>query len=346
MRKSAVKLKFDIRQVKSVEKFLEYWARAMADTRWFKEQMLFHYTKKEMVDEIKNEFDQSSNLYLAAESRAEKETLGVLRVKIKENIGTLGRWEPAVPFKHRNTRVGEALIQKAFSWLRENNVHKVKCMLRYPFDKPGTGRWHIILYQKCGFRQKSPRSMMLLADLSKIEIHPSETDNLRFVNRDEVSLEKFADFIMKAYASTAEDRAIHGFDPHVSKREESLKLLQAIKDGRMGFSPPECWKIAFLGDEPAGFVVAFMPRSKYRPAHGVIASIGVFPEFRREGIACALLNEMHQHFKIHRCKYSYVGTPITNNPAIRLYQKLGYKPVFELVSFERTLTLTHDFATR
>lgn len=335
----AVMTKYHVKNVQSVEKFLKYWTQAMADTHWFKEHILFHYTRDEMTEEITKEFAELCNLYLVAKSKDAKEIFSVLRVKIKENIGTLGRWEPAVPFKYRNTKAGEALIQKAFSWLRENNVRKVKCMLRYQFDRPETGRWHIILYEKCGFRQKGPKGMMLLADFSKIKMSPSKVKNLDIINRDEVSLEKFVDFTLKAYASTAEDRAIHGFDPYVSNREKNIKVMQAIKSGKFGFSPPECWKVALLGKETVGFVIGFMPKSRYRPAHGVIASIGVFPEFRRRGIAYALIDEMHSCFKKYGCKYSYVGTPKTNHPAIKLYLKAGYRPVFELRSFEKCLVL-------
>ncbi|MFQ6068882.1 MAG: GNAT family N-acetyltransferase [Candidatus Bathyarchaeia archaeon] len=333
-----------IRQVQSVGEFLKYWTQAMVDTHWFKEQIPFHYTRKEMIEEITKEFAELGNLYLVAKSKDAKEILGVLRVKIKENIGTLGRWEPAVPFRYRNTKVGEALIQKAFSWLRENNVRKVKCMLRYPFDRPETGHWHKILYEKCGFRQKGPPGIMLLAELSKIKFSHFEVENLRFIDGDKVPIEKFADFVQKAYTSTAEDQAIHGFDPYVSKREENLKVLQAMKSGKFGFSPPEFWKVALVRNETVGFVKGFMPRSKYRPAHGVIADIGVFPEFRRKGIAYALISEIHECFKKYGCKYSYVGTPKTNHPAIRLYQKAGYKPVFELINFEKTLATPHSFA--
>lgn len=336
--------KYDIKQVPSVEKFLKYWTQAMADTHWFKEHILFHYTRDEMIEEIIKEFAELNSLHLVAKSKNTKEVLGALRAKLQRNVATLGRWEPAVPFKYRNTKAGEALIQKAFSWLRENNVHKVKCMLRYLIDRPETGRWHTILYKKCGFKQNGPKGMMLLADLSKIEISPPKVENLHFIHRDGVSLEKFVDFTLKAFASTAQDRAIHGFDPNVSNRERNTKVQQAIKNGEFGFSPPECWKVALLGKEIVGFVNAFMPESKYRPAHGVIANIGVFPEFRRRGIAYALINEIHGCFKKYGCKCSYVGTPKTNYPAIRLYKKVGYKPVFELMSFEKMLTTPHNFA--
>ena len=146
------------------------------------------------------------------------------------------------------------------------------------------------------------------------------------------------DFTRRAYLSTPEDKAVHEGDPYVSNPDENMRVLRAVKEGGMGFSPSECWKIATLEDEIAGFVVGFMPKSKYRPQHGVIAEIGVFPEFRRRGTAYSLITEMHECFKKHGCHYSYVGTPETNETAIKLYQKAGYKPVFQMINFEKNLS--------
>ena len=120
-------------------------------------------------------------------------------------------------------------------------------------------------------------------------------------------------------------------------REKILEGLLSIKQGKHGLSPPECWKIGLVEGEPAGFAVSFMPKDKYRPSYGVIGLIGVFPEFRRRGIAYALIAEMHKCFRKHGCRYAYVGTPKTNKNAISLYKKVGYKTVFELINFEKQL---------
>ena len=78
---------YDIKQVQSIEKFLKYWTQAMIDTHWFKEHILFHYTRNEMIEEITKEFAELDNLYLVATSKDAKKIFGVLRVKVKENIG-------------------------------------------------------------------------------------------------------------------------------------------------------------------------------------------------------------------------------------------------------------------
>jgi ribosomal protein S18 acetylase RimI-like enzyme len=272
-----------------------------------------------------------------AKSQDTAEVLGVLGARIRRNIGSFGRWEPAVPLEYRDSGAGEALINEAFSWLRENRVSKVTCMLRYPYSMPETGEWHMALYQNCGFSRRELVSVMLLADLRVVAMTTREIEDLHIVHADDLPLEKFVDFIRRAYMSTPEDKAVHGRDPYVSNSEGSMRIVRALKNGEYGSSPPDCWKVAMFEDEVAGFVIGFMPESKYRPLHGVIANLGVFPGFRRKGIAYLLIAEIHERFKKRGCLYSYVGTPKTNEAAIRLYRKAGYKGVFEMVTFEKTL---------
>lgn len=330
-------MKVIVEKAHSPKEYLEYWTRAMADVHWFKKRGFFDYNRDEMIEEITREFGKPRCIYLVAKSKKAENVLGVLGVKIRGNVGTFGRWEPAVPLEYSNSRVGEALIEEACSWLRENHVPKVTCMLRFPYSRPETGQWHLALYRKCGFVRKSLNGIMLLADLRKKTMSTQKVEDLDIVKADDFSLEKFVDFTRRAYLSTPEDKAIHGRDPYISSPDENLRIIRAVKAGRYGFSPSECWKVAMLGDEAAGFIVAFIPKSKYRPPHGVIAELGVFPEFRRKGIAYTLIAEIHEYFKDHGCKHSYVGTPKTNEAATRLYLKAGYKLVFEIINFEKAL---------
>lgn len=330
-------MKIVVERVHSAKRYLEYWTKAMANVHWFKKRRPFDYNRDEMIEEIEGEFEKPESVHFVAKSQDTHEILGVLETKIRRNIGSFGRWEPAVPMEHRNSGAGVALIKAAFSWLRENGVPKVKCLLRHPYARPETAEWHMALYLKCGFVQEGYVGVMLLADLRKVMITTQKVENLLIVNGNDLPLEKFVDFTRRAYMSKPEDRAIHGCDPHVSDSGENMRLLQAVKKGEYGFSPPECWKVATLKEEVAGFVVAFMPKSKYRPSHGVIAELGVFPEFRRRGIAYSLIAEIHECFRSHECQYSYVGTPKINEAALRLYRNAGYEPVFEMVSFEKAL---------
>lgn len=328
-------MKVIVEKADSVEEYLKYWTKAMADVHWFKKRGLFDYNRDEMVEEIAGEFGQPGSIHLVAKSPSTDEVLGVLGVKVSRDVGTFGRWEPAIPLKHRNGPAGKTLINEAFSRLRERRLSKVTCMLRFPHSRPETARWHIALYQECGFVRRALISVMLLADLRKALMTTERAEHLHIVEGYDLSVEEFADFTRRAYLSTPDDMAIHGLDPSVSNPEENMRMLQAVKNGEYGFSPPECWKVAMLKDAVAGFIAAFMPESKYRPPHGVIAELGIFPAFRRRGVGSALIAEMHECFKNHDRRYSYVGTPKNNEAALRLYRKAGYTPVFQIVSFDR-----------
>lgn len=330
-------MKIIVERVHSAKEYLEYWTKAMADVHWFKKRRLFDYSRDEIAEEIAEEFEKCGSIYLVAKSQDTKEIMGVLRVKTKGDVGVFGRWDPAVPLEYRSSGAGEALIKEAFSRLRENRVPKVTCMLRHPYSRPETGQWHMALYRKCGFVLKGLVGVMLLVNLRGVIMTTQKIEDLHIVNGDDLPLERFVDFTNRAYMSMSEDKAIHGRDPYVSSPGENMRLLRAVKDGSYGLSPPGCWKVAMVGDEVAGFVVAFISESEYRPSHGVIAELGIFPEFRRQGIAYSLIGEIHECFKSHGCRYSYVGTPKPNEAAIRLYRKAGYKPIFQIVNFEKEI---------
>ena len=330
-------MKIVVEKLDFAKDYLHYWTKAMADVHWFKEPRLFDYNRNDMIEEIMKNFAKSQSIHLVAKYK-DGEILGILGVKVSKNIGILGRWEPAVPLKYRSSGAGEALIKVALSWLRQKEASKVTCMLKYPYNMPQTCQWHVALYKKCGFGQKGHGFIALLVDLQKPFVTLPQVKDIHFVNGDKFSLEDFMNFTLKAYMSTPEDKAVHQCDPYVSSREQNLSLLRSIKNGQMGLSPPEIWKVAMFNGEPAGFVISFMPKTKYRPPHGILGELGVFPEFRRKGIASSLIIETHKCFKEYGCRYSYVGTLRNNDAAIRLYQKMGYKAVFESINFEQTIS--------
>ena len=240
--------------------------------------------------------------------------------------------------KERDSGAGEALIEEGFKYLRKNGIQKTFCMLRYPIDSPESRLWHINLYKKCGFKQIGPAGVELLADLSKSYFVSHRIANFDITSCDNFSLEDLADFILRAYAETLEDRAIHGWDPLVSNRDEILRRLQSTREGKFCFpQPPDCCKVVLVEGKPSGLIGSFIPKSKYWPPFGVIGPLGVFPEYRGKGVAFSLVMKMHETLKKYGCRYSYVGTPETNEGAIRLYKKAGYNPVFKIINFEKEL---------
>jgi len=74
------------------------------------------------------------------------------------------------------------------------------------------------------------------------------------------------------------------------------------------------------GDQMIGFVAG----DKKSSALGWIATIGVLPEYRRQGIASALLAECETRLEVARIRLS---VRLENVSAIRLYERSGYRRV-------------------
>jgi len=331
-------MSFSVTEAGSLREYLRTWKKAIQTMPRFRERRLFDYCPEELMEDITQAFQEPNNLFLIARQQGKQRAVGVLGVTVTNSFGMLGRWEPVVTSKHKRSEIAEMLLTEAFSRLQQRGVPEVRCMLKFPIIQPQTARWHDELYKKCGFAERSPSSIMLLADLFKVSTMPSEAANLHITDGNNFSSKEFAHFTQRAYMSTPEDRAVHINDPFISDPKTCLNTLQAIRKGKMGFSPAEFWLVARLNNNIAGFIISFMPkRSKYRPTHGVIGELGVFPEHRRKGVATALISEMFRSFRRLGCKYSLVGTLKTNKSAIALYKKAGFYPVFELVDFEKTL---------
>ena len=103
----------------------------------------------------------------------------------------------------------------------------------------------------------------------------------------------------------------------------------------------QLWGKAFLVAELNGKVVGYvMTRversigyvSRFFPKKvGHIVSIAVLPEFRRRGIATALMKEAIKRLKeIYGVKEVYLEVRVSNETAIKLYEKLGFQKVRRL----------------
>ncbi|ABM80831.1 ribosomal protein S18-alanine N-acetyltransferase [Hyperthermus butylicus] len=100
----------------------------------------------------------------------------------------------------------------------------------------------------------------------------------------------------------------------------------------------EKWGEAFFVAEVDGEVVGYvMTRVEYGPPFvakglivkkGHIVSIAVLEGYRRRGIGRALMEAAMEALKTrYGCKEVYLEVRVSNNPAIRLYEKLGFKKV-------------------
>ncbi len=71
----------------------------------------------------------------------------------------------------------------------------------------------------------------------------------------------------------------------------------------------------------AGFAIAQPVRRKY----GRILTLDIVPQARRFGLATQLMNACEERVRALGCGEMYLETAVDNEPALRLYRRLGYE---------------------
>jgi GNAT superfamily N-acetyltransferase len=89
-------------------------------------------------------------------------------------------------------------------------------------------------------------------------------------------------------------------------------------------SPDSAMWIAYLADSPAGCVV-LRPLKRFRSA-SECKRLYVRAQFRRQGIAEALLNTMEAHARTSSLRWIYLDSKDDLEVAIALYRRRGYNP--------------------
>ncbi len=66
---------------------------------------------------------------------------------------------------------------------------------------------------------------------------------------------------------------------------------------------------------------------------GHIVSIAVAKRWRRKGIGTKLIRELERRFREKKMKVSRLEVRVSNEPAIRLYERLGYKIIHRVKNY-------------
>jgi len=85
--------------------------------------------------------------------------------------------------------------------------------------------------------------------------------------------------------------------------------------------------VAKKGNGVVGFITCKIQHVIGDYNYGVIDLIGVNEEYRGKGIGCLLISEALKWFSRYTDSV-YVGTQARNIPAVRLYEKMGFRQVF------------------
>ncbi len=307
----------------------------MSHIHWFPEKKIMDWNRDEEADEIQRDFGGQNHRFLIA-TDADGAALGVLGFRCSDQVGVLRGWEPGVRPHDSDMDVGAALLDECFKILQDKGAERVGCTLKFPIDNPDVASWHRRLFNRCGMMEWRSKGVQLLLNLQTESSPPKHHESVSIVDRSKFSIGELAELIHQAFTAREEDRMVHMFDAGVTEPQEIRALVKRIVDGQYGNSPVEAWKVALIDGEPVAFVGSFIPDNKYRPPHGVLGPVGVLPGARRRGMATSLIHEIHQVLRELGCAYSYVGTPEPNQGALRMYQRIGFVPIFKVASFRKT----------
>ncbi len=216
-------------------------------------------------------------------------------------------------------KVGHALVSEANNWLKKSRQKKflaIHAEVGYPFYR---GLWlggepmgssampHVQIAFEFGGYKNTQESILMTAKMSE---PPKEIK----------SLEKLELITSKV-----------------------VMRHKPMEESWIGFEPMTTH--AHIGDEDVGsigWVVIPYLAEKLGASCVNIWSLGVREEYRRKGIATALIsNVMNQSYKLG-ARYASVGTQFWNTPAHATYVKLGFAPYLMVIG--RTLELTDSNA--
>jgi ribosomal protein S18 acetylase RimI-like enzyme len=326
---------FKIREEASLEMFLASWEEIMKCAPWFDSDVMFWYRPKEEVERLRY-IHKDNGLFLVASRGCNSKTLGVISVQIQGRVGKIGPWEPGVTQTGSRRSIGEALLQGTWKRLGKRGVEKVEFTLQYPYDTPAQGVWLDRLYRGCGFDQREPIGLQMLVDLSQMEEYEvKDTRGLKITSRENLTIDDLVDYTLRAFSSDPHDMTYFSWDPLTTTRDGAQRFFKGTFGQETFRSPPEFFRVAWIDGEPAGFAGSFARKTD--ETRGIVGPVGVFPEYRRRGIATALVLSACDVLRSKGYRYAYLFTHGDNLPARGVYERIGFKPFFNTIRFEKSL---------
>ncbi len=326
---------FEVREETSPERFMAAWEECMKEAPWFDSDAMFWIKPEEELERLRC-IHKEKYLFLIAGQESDPKPLGVLSAQVQGSVGKIGPWEPGVIHAGMRMGVGEALLRGACEILGDRGVEKVEFTLRYPHGTPAQAAWLDELYRGCGFYQRGPLGLQMLVDLSKTEgLGVEDIRGLRITGRENLSIDDLVGYTLRAFTSDPRDKTYFSWDPLTTTTDGAQRFFEGIFSQERGRSPPEFFRVAWIDGEPAGFAGSFALKSD--ETRGIVGPVGVFPEYRRRGIATALVFSACDVLRSEGYRYAYLSTHVDNLPARRMYEGMGFKPLFNTVEFEISL---------
>jgi GNAT superfamily N-acetyltransferase len=330
-------LKIIIGESSDSEEYVSAWGKAMQGLYWYQSDPVFDFNRDEETADIKATLGKENNTFLIAREKKSGEDVGVMDFTLRNGVAVIRRWEPGVQDSLRSTSVGGELFKEAMKQAKKQGAKRMRVLVKHPHDRPEVAEWHLRLYQEFKLRQTGKTSVDLTMALKKPLRPVAPKMDYEVVTGERLASHELAHYIVRAYSSTPEDLKMFEYDSSLTDREQANQFVERVLSGSFGPAPNEFRRVLLMNGEPTGFVGAFAIESPFKPLTGVLGPVGVFPEFRRQGIARFLVEQTLEALRMFGCEYAAVGTEEANVKAIRLYEKVGFRLACKLRWFEAKL---------
>ncbi|HKZ94050.1 MAG TPA: GNAT family N-acetyltransferase [Candidatus Bathyarchaeia archaeon] len=252
--------------------------------------------------------------------------IGFIEASMEDaNTGQIHHYSPCILPTSPQLEVSSALVEAAIKHLEEQGAQKLKYSI---MGRPSDTTPYIELYQALDF--KIVRKALIM--WKKLDTPPEYTTPLliKLATLNQVNADCFVDLFMKCFQDSKDRDAAQ----IASNIEQTKKFIQQLREREGSNHDPDGWIAASLNGEYVGFTIAVQ-----QGTDGLIAEVGVAPQFRRSGIGTYLTLKGLERLKERGFKQASLGVDVENTAAIALYDKLGFEKLpFEVYELEKAIT--------
>lgn len=244
----------------------------------------------------------------------ENRHIGFIEASMEDaNIGRIFPYRPCILPTYRRQGFGASLVRVAMEHLQKHGAQKIKFSIMGLDDDTAP---YINLYQSLGFKvwrkaQSMQRSLDNIPD-------PAPCSPLKLSTVRQIGIDIFANLFAECFKDSSDRDA----SQIASNTEKTKRFIQHLREQEREHHDPDGWIAAQIRDRFVGFVIAVREGND-----GLIAEVGVIPQFRRQGIGTFLMLKALQRLKERGFKQAFLGVDVQNVAAILLYEKLGFKKV-------------------
>ncbi len=327
-------MKYSISHAETWDEYIDIWNSSMVRLPWFQNPGPADYNPDLERKELFEDFHDDDHVFLIARDE-DGNGVGVLDFRCYQTHAKNGIMMPGVLDQLKYTNIGDALLQYQEYYLKNRGITTILTTIKYT-SKEATS-WYFDTLKRNGFSMSEPEGYQMVVDL-KVLTSLRVSNHYEILDRNNFILEDFVEFAVRSYASTPEDREVHGWDKAVTDPEHIGAIHKRTAEGKLGNSPPSWWRVIAQDKKPLGYILGFEFNPEINPRTATIGNLGVFPEFRRKGLAVLLIHSLFNEFLKSGISIARVGTPTHNTNAIGAYSKAGFQEANRIQFFRKDIS--------